>query len=220
MKISQETLTLLKNYATINGNLTVRQGNVLSTVSAGKNILSLATIAESFPRDFSIYDLGSLLGLLTLMENQDVEFNESGIRISSDDSEFDYFYSDPSVVTSSPYKALDIDPVYNFVLRASDISMLQRAASIVSASTISIVSDGSTIVLKVGDPSNNSANSYTKRLATVTDAPVFDVRLKVENLKVLSDDYDVAVGKKKALHFKSQTRAIEYWLAVDPTSTI
>lgn len=219
MKISHETLTLLKNFAGINGNLVVKQGNVLSTVSAGKNILALANLSESFPREFAIYDLNSLLGLLTLMEDQDVEFNEASIHISKDGSEFEYFYSDPSVVTASPYKALDIDPVFTFDLSAADITMIQRAASIVSASTISIVSDGNSVTLKVGDPANAAANSYKKTLTT-DQAPVFDARLKVENLKVITDDYTVAVGKKKALHFKSTSRDLDYWLAMEPTSTI
>ncbi len=219
MKISHETLTLLKNFAGINGNLVVKQGNVISTVSAGKNILALANITESFPREFAIYDLNSLLGLLTLMEDQDVEFNDASIHISKDGSEFEYFYSDASVVTASPYKALDIDPVFTFVLTAADITMIQRAASIVSASTISIVSDGNSVTLKVGDPANSAANSYKKTLTT-DHAPVFDARLKVENLKVITDDYTVAVGKKKALHFKSNSRDIDYWLAMEPTSSV
>lgn len=219
MKISHETLTLLKNFAGINGNLVVKQGNVLSTVSAGKNILALANITESFPREFAIYDLNSLLGLLTLMEDQDVEFNDASIHISKDGSEFEYFYSDASVVTASPYKALDIDPVFTFVLTAADITMIQRAASIVSASTISIVSDGNTVTLMVGDPNRSGANSYKKTLTT-DQAPVFDARLKVENLKVITDDYTVAVGKKKALHFKSNSRDIHYWLAMEPTSSV
>lgn len=220
MKISHETLTLLKNFAGINGNLAVKSGNVISTVSAGKNILALATINENFPRDFSIYDLNSLLGLLTLMEDQDVEFNDSSIHISNDGAEFEYFYSDPSVVTASPYKALDIDPVFTFTLTASEITMIQRAASIVSAPTVSLVSDGNSVVLKVGDPSNAASNSYRKTMTVEGSAPAFDARLKIENLKVIADDYTVSVGKKKALHFKSKSRNLEYWLAMEPTSTI
>jgi hypothetical protein len=193
---------------------------VLSTVSAGKNILALANISESFQREFAIYDLNSFLGLLTLMEDQDVEFNEAGINISKDGSEFKYFYSDPSVVTASPYKSLDIDPVFTFNLSAAEITMIQRAASIVSATTVSIVSDGVTVTLMVGDPSNTAANSYKKTLTTDANPPAFDARLKVENLKVITDDYTVAVGKKKALHFKSNSRDLQYWLAMEPASTV
>lgn len=220
MKISQETLTLLKNFAGINGNLAVKTGSVVSTVSAGKNIVSLATITESFPRDFSIYDLNSLLGLLTLMEDQEVEFGETSIRISKDGNEFEYYYSDPSVVTASPYKALEIDPVFEFTLTAADITMIQRAASIVSAPTVSIVSDGTSVSLKVGDPANAASNSYRKSMTVDGDAPVFDARLRVENLKVITDDYTVAIGKKKALHFKSKSRDLEYWLAMEPSSVV
>lgn len=220
MKISQETITLLKNFAGINGNLVVKQGNVLSTVSAGKNILALANVSESFPSEFAIYDLNELLGLFTFDTDQEVEIGDNGITVvDADGDKLRYFYADPSVVTASPYKALDIDPVFTFNLSASGISKIQRAASIFSAPTISIVSDGSSVTLKVGDPANASANFYEKTITTES-APTFDARLKVENLKVIAGDYTVAVGKKKALHFKSNSRDLEYWLAMEPSSVV
>ena len=203
MKISHDTLTLLKNFASINGNIFIREGNILATVSAGKNILARTTISESFPKDFAIYDLNSLLGLLTLMEEQDVEFNEASLRISKDGSEFEYY---------------QIDPVYTFTLTAEQISMIQRAASIVSAPTVSLVSSGGQVTLKVGDPANAASNSYKKVIGTA-DVD-FDARLKVENLKVIPDTYEVSLGRKKAMRLKSTSRDLVYFLAMEPSSTM
>jgi hypothetical protein len=218
MKISHDTLTVLKNFASINGNIFIREGNILATVSAGKNILARTTISESFPKDVAIYDLNSLLGLLTLMEEQDVEFNEASLRISKDGSEFEYYYSDPGVVTSAPDKELEIDPVYTFTLTAEQISMIQRAASIVSAPTISLVSSGGQVTLKVGDPANAASNSYKKVIGTADID--FDARLKVENLKVIPDTYEVSLGRKKAMRLKSTSRDLVYFLAMEPSSTM
>ena len=80
MKISNDTLSVLKNFAGVNTNILIREGNVLSTISAGKNIFARATVAERFDREFAIYDLNSLLGLLTLMEDTDVAFGDESIK--------------------------------------------------------------------------------------------------------------------------------------------
>jgi len=218
MKISHETLTLLKNFAGINSNIVVKQGNTLATVSAGKNILARATVSETFPREFYIYDLNSLLGLLTLVEDQDVEFNESNIRISNNGQNWKYNYSDPGVVTAAPDKELEIDPVYTFTLTAETIGMIHRNASIFSAPTVSIVSKNGTVMLTVGDPTNPNSNSYTKDLGSADIE--FDARLKIENLKVISDTYEVSLGRKKAMRLKSSSRDLVYFLAMEPTSVI
>lgn len=220
MKISHETLTLLKNFAGINGNILVRQGNTLATVSPGKNILARAAVPDTFAREFAIYDLNSLLALLTLMEDQEVEFTDSFIHISKDGSEFEYYYSDPSVVTAAPDKELEVDPFWTFTMTAEDLSMINRAASITEAQTLNLVSDGSNVVLKVADPSKAASNSYRKVIASGETFPTFDVRLKVENLKVLADTYEVSLGRKKAIRFKSTSRDLVYFIAMDPSSTV
>jgi len=219
MKISSDTLALLKNFASINTNILVRQGNVLSTVSAGKNILSRATVSETFDREFAVYDLNNFLALLSLWENPEIDFEETGMFLREGKSEFEYGYADPSVVTAAPDKTLEIDPFFDFTLSAADISMVQKAANVLSAPTMSIVSKDGKVTLSVSDPSNPRANAYRKELTT-TDVGDFDCRLKVENLKVITDDYSVALGRKKAMHFKHATKNLEYWLAMEPSSVV
>ena len=219
MKISSDTLALLKNFASINTNILVRQGNVLSTVSAGKNILSRATVAETFDREFAVYDLNNFLALLSLWENPEIDFEETGMFLREGKSEFEYVYADPSVVTAAPDKTLEIDPFFDFTLTAADISMVQKAANVLSAPTMSIVSKDGKVTLSVSDPSNPRANAYRKELTT-TDVGDFDCRLKVENLKVITDDYAVSLGRKKAMHFKHATKNLEYWLAMEPSSVV
>ena len=65
MQISNETIQLLKNFAAINSNILIRKGKTLSTISTAKNIFAKATVAEDFPVEVPVYDLNSLLALLT-----------------------------------------------------------------------------------------------------------------------------------------------------------
>ena len=91
MQISNETIQLLKNFAAINSNILIRKGKTLSTISTAKNIFAKATVAEDFPVEVPVYDLNSLLALLTLMENQDVEFGEKSLTISKNDGKFEEY---------------------------------------------------------------------------------------------------------------------------------
>ena len=61
MKLSKETLSVLKNFATINGNILIKTGNRLSTISAQKNVMASTTVSENFDSDFGIYDLNEFL---------------------------------------------------------------------------------------------------------------------------------------------------------------
>jgi len=76
MKLSDNTLTILKNFAGINNSILVKEGNRLRTISVAKNILAEADITEEFPRDFAIYDLNQFLNGLSLHQDPDLDFKE------------------------------------------------------------------------------------------------------------------------------------------------
>ena len=77
MKISDNTKDVLKNFSTINSGIRVKEGNKLETISNMKNILAVATVSESFPTNFSIYNLPEFLGATSLLEDPEFEFGES-----------------------------------------------------------------------------------------------------------------------------------------------
>jgi hypothetical protein len=82
MKLSDNTLTILKNFAGINNSILVKQGTKLRTISVAKNILAEADIIEEFPRNFAIYDLNQFLNGLGLHQDPELDFtNDSYITI-------------------------------------------------------------------------------------------------------------------------------------------
>lgn len=218
MKLSPETIAVLKNFASINTNILVREGSTLSTISTGKSVFAKATVAEKFPREFAIYDLNSLLSLFTLMDDQDIEFNEKSLTISKDGGRFEYFYSSPSIIVAAPNKSIEVDDFYTFALTQTDIQMISKAAAIVAAPTISIAADGSQVVLTVGDKKNDSANNYSKVVGAFDDA--FEAHISVANFAVMPDNYTITVSKKKLLHFKAENKKVEYFIAMEPDSKI
>ena len=93
MKISNETRELLKNFSTINSGIKVNAGNKLETISNMKNILAVATVIESFPQGFSVYNLPEFLGATSLFEDPEYQFNDANLTISDSNSSMNYFLS-------------------------------------------------------------------------------------------------------------------------------
>ena len=223
MQISKETIDILKNFASINSNILIRKGKTLSTISTAKSIFGRATVTEDFPVEVPIYDLNSLLALLTLMENQNVEFGDKSLTISKDGGKFEYFYSNPLVIVAAPDKSIELDSHFQFKLTAEDVQMIMKAAAITGAPTISVTNKNQNITLSVSDRKNDTASNFKKTLGTAFDN--FDVFIAVENLKVIPDAYEVSVaktpnGKAKFLHFRNEGRQLQYWIACEPGSVL
>ena len=216
MKLSKDTLALFKNFAGINSNLLLKAGNQLATISAQKNVMSDATVAETFP-DFGIYDLNEFLGAMSLFNDPELEFAEKYVTISEGGNSIKYFAADASVLTA-PQKAITFpDSDIEFTMTAAMLSMIHKTASVLRAADVSIIGDGTNMTIAVGDKKNATGNSYSANVGA-TDK-TFRVNLKVENLKMLPGDYQVSVSSKKISRFQSASSDLVYYVAVEADST-
>jgi hypothetical protein len=223
MKFSNETLGLFKNFASINTNIVFKQGDAVSTISNAKNVFAKATIKETIPNEFAIYDLNSMLAMLTLVDGQEIEFGDKCLTVTSPAGKFEYYYSNPEIVTGAPAGEIEHVDVYKFKMTSDDIQMIMKAAAITGAPTISITNKNQAVTLSVSDRKNDTASNFKKSLGTSFDN--FDVFIAVENLKVIPDAYEVSVaktanGKAKFLHFKHESRQLQYWIACEPGSVV
>lgn len=215
MKLSKETTALIKNFASINSNLLLKSGNKLATISAQKNVMADATVSETFP-DFGIYDLNEFLGAMSLFEDPELEFSEKYVTIKQGNMSIKYFAADASVLTA-PQKSITFpDAEIEFTVTASMLNMIHRTASVLRASDVSIVGDGSTITAVVGDKKNATGNSFSEPVGTTDKS--FKVNLKVENLKMIPGDYTVSISSKKISRFKGNGDLV-YYVAVEADST-
>ena len=221
MKLSSHTTSVLKNFATINQNLVIKEGNTIATMSAMKNIVAKAEVEESFPQEVAIYDLNEFLGALSLFTSPVLDFSESYVMITEENkptTKMKYFYSDPSVVTT-PSKMITMpSEEIKFTMDKEDLSKLKRAAGAIGAPDMVLerVGDGSSITVK--DKKNDTANNYSLDVDTNGDGE-FNFFFKVENMKLLDGTYDVAISSKNISHYKNKSSDIEYWIALEPEST-
>lgn len=217
MKLSKETVAIIKNFAGINSNLLLKSGNKLATISAQKNVMADVTVSETFP-DFGIYDVNEFLGAMSLFDDPELTFEDKVCKITQGNSSIKYYAAEASVLTA-PTKAITFpDAEINFNLTNQMLTMIQRTASVLKAADVSVVGDGSTVTLLVGDKKTSTSNSFSEPVGT-TDK-TFKVNLKVENLKMIPGDYAVSVSSKKISRFKSTTQSdLVYYVAVEADST-
>ena len=220
MKLSDNTLTLLKNFAGINQSILVKQGNKLRTISIAKNILAEAEITEEFPREFAVYDLNQFLNGLSLHQDPDLDFTEdSYITIREGKRRVKYFYADPNVIISPPEKEIKLPSEdVCFQLETGALEKLVKAAAVYQLPDISAIGDAGVIRLVVRDKKNDTSNEYSIVVGETDEQ--FTFNFKVENIsKIVSGAYNVVVSRKLLSQFTNTKHNLSYWIALEPDST-
>ena len=215
MKLTAETVAILKNYASINQNIQLKQGKTLSTISPQKNILSSAEISEDIPQTFAIYDLNRLLAAMSAYDKMpELTFEEKRLLVGKTQ----YTYGDPSMLVLPPEKKLDFpEPEITFTMPKDKYDMCLKMASILQVPELVVHGDGSIIQLVATDTNNSSTDSHPEEVGT-TDK-TFQMVFKIENMKLLSGGYQVGISSKGISHFSHEQAKLQYWIATEQNST-
>ena len=219
MKLSDNTLTILKNFAGINNSILVKEGNRLRTISVAKNILAEAEIKEQFPKDFAIYDLNQFLNGLSLHQDPDLDFNQdSYLSIKEGKRRVKYFFADPAVIISPPDKDINLPSEdISFQLDSASLEKLVKAAQVYQLPDLSVIGEAGVIKLVVRDKKNDTSNEYAIVVGE-TDLE-FTFNFKVENIKIIPGAYDVVVSSKLLSQFTNTKYNLTYYIALEPDST-
>ena len=219
MKLSDKTLSLLKNFSTINQSILFKKGTKLRTISVMKNILAEATITEELPKDFGIYDLGQFLNGLSLHHNPDLDFqDDSYVVIREGRSRSKYFFADSSVIITPPEKTLTLPSEdVTFDLSTDQLDKLLKAAAIYQLADLSVVGGEGVVKVLVRDKKNETSNDFSI-IVGETDT-TFSFNFKVENIKILPGNYEVVCSQKNLSRFTSKNQDLTYFIALEPDST-
>tara|TARA_B100000809_G_scaffold226365_1_gene237952 strand:+ start:1510 stop:2181 length:672 start_codon:yes stop_codon:yes gene_type:complete len=219
MKLSKETIEVLKNFSGINQSIVVKEGNKLKTVNSLKNILAHATVEENFPKEFAIYDLTEFLGLLSSISEPELTFNKSDVTVSSDTRKVKYRYADTDYIVK-PEKDIDMpESEIKFKLSEEVYVSLEKVATILQLHDICLkgCKKSGKILLCATNKKNDSSNDYSEEVGEGVTKN-FNIVMKKENLKIIPSDYDVSISSKGISHFKNVNLDLEYWIALEPTS--
>ena len=220
MKLSDNTLSLLKNFSTINQSILFKQGSKLRTISVMKNILAEVTIEEEVPKDFGIYDLSQFLGGIThLYRDPEFDFsNDNHVVIKEGKMRSKYFFADPNVIITPPEKSIDLPSEdVTFQLSTDQLDKLLKAAGIYQLPDLAVIGGDGVVKVLVRDKKNDASNDFAITVGE-TDA-TFSFNFKVENIKILPGTYNVVVSQKLLSRFTNKNQDLVYFIALEPDST-
>jgi|TARA_R110000851_G_scaffold1760_2_gene6844 hypothetical protein len=217
MQLSGDTREVLKNFSTINQNLLVKSGNTINTMSAMKNIVAKATIPDTFSDEFAIYDLHEFLSALSLFKSPSLEFTDKSVKLNEEGggSSLNYFFSDPSVVTTPKTEITMPSVDVEFVFTQDTFNQIQKASAVLGVPDVVLRGTaGGDVLLTVTDRKNETSNDFAIKVGENSPSD-FTHYFKVENLKLLAGDYKVEVSSKGISRFTNMTKPIEYFIALE-----
>lgn len=215
MRLSKETFNVLKNFSSINSNILIKPGNVIKTVSVGKNIFAKATVQEDFDTEIAIWDLNKFLGVISMFSNPDLEFHETHVDISNGRSTVTYFYSEPEILTT-PNKDISMPkPLFSFDLDEQDLNEILKASSILQVTDMRIIAQNGKIEITVKDSGNQSSNSFSISVDENYDGPDYSGTFKVTEIKFLPGSYHVEITDTIISRFTHKQQDLSYFIAVN-----
>jgi len=214
MKFSSDTLSVLKNFSTINPSIVFKPGLVVRTISPQKTVMAAATIDETVETQAGVYDLSRFLSTLALFDNPDVEFGQDRFTIKGGRSELRYTYTSESLMVTPPEKDIVVpDPEVSVNIKWQDIESVRQAAGVLQLPEIAFIGDGSTITMSAVDSKTSTADNYNTVVAEGVSTDPFNMIIKTDNLKLVPADYEVTLSSKGMAHFKSSK--VQYWVAIE-----
>lgn len=216
MKLSEQTVEILKNYATLNQSLQIRKGSELTTITPTKTVFASTRVVESFPFDCVILDLPKLLSKLSLYRDCDLEFEESGLRIVSVDkrhADFIRHGSPRSAILPPADKKIHMpEPKHEFDISQDDLQWQRKSAGISGSQHMVFRGDGKKVYLQSTDMKNDSSDMSSTEIGTTTEK--FKYVLMLENWKMLDGSYHVKLADKMA-KFEHKDKPIEYYISTE-----
>lgn len=223
MKLSDRTVSILKNVSSVNNTLVVKSGNVIKHKPLeGIMPYVKATVAETFPVDFQIYNLQQLLALLNQFDEPDIEFFDDHLEIKDEaghEGNVTYASMD-SLKDPIDYKRNIKMPSVeqSFKLSSNDLQSVFKAAKMLQQPQIAFIGDGKKLRLSTYDMHVRSADSF-KFIVGETDRK-FTMALDVTLINMLAGDYQVDLSFRGVARFMSEAEdsTIEYWLGANEKS--
>lgn len=220
MELSDNTIQILKNFASINSNILIREGNTINTVAEAKNILASVTVPEEFPQEIGIYDLNEFLNVLNLVDKPRLKFNEDHVVIgdSTGRSKIRYFFSDKEMLTSPKKDPVMPEEDVKFHFDNDTINRVKRAASALGHSELIVTGDQNNVTLTVTSSDNQTSNTFSIDVQGTSKLNKYSFVFNISNLKMLSGNYEVGISTRLISQFTNTDSQLKYWIAVEKNS--
>ena len=215
MKLSNDTLTILKNFAGINSGLEFKSGDQLATMSPGKTVLAKVKLKDSFPDSFCVYDLNQFLSVHSLFKDPEINFDEYNVIFQSGKSKIKYRKTSKEMIITPPEKDLTLPSVeVEFKLTEDVFASALKSASVLQSPNIAVESDGDKIYLTTFNAKDDSAHTNSTEVAD-GNGNNFKAVFLTENWKMIPGTYDVKISSRGLAEFNHTTQDVDYWIAIE-----
>jgi hypothetical protein len=216
MKLSNETLSVLKNFAGINQSLEFKKGNKLTTISSGKSVLAQASLKEEIPQNFCVYDLNQFLSVHSMFKGDvELDFDASNVIFKGGRSKLKYRMASKDMIVTPPEKEIKLGEVdCSFTMSDLDYAEITKATSVLSSPNMTVKSDGESIELVASDAKDDSQHTNSIVVGT-GNGKSYSIVFKTDNIKMIPGSYDVQISFKGFAHFKNTKEDIQYWVAFE-----
>lgn len=217
MKFSENTVNILKNFATINQSLIFESGNQLRTISPQKTVMAIADITDTIPSKAVLYDVSRFLAVYSLYKDEpDVEFQDNCFVLSENRRKTKYVFADASMVISPPNKEIQIPTVdAQFDVEWDDMKSVIKASGVLQLPEIAFIGKDGKCTLSAIDISNPTTDTFGIELGETNDE--FSLIIKTENLKLIPNKYKVSLSSQGISKF--ETDNLKYFIAIESKST-
>ena len=215
MKLSENTLAVLKNFASINSGVVLNNGKIQKTISPEKSILVEAILEDDIPSKFGIYDLNQFLGNVTTLRNPELTFTTNDVTLFDGDLSLTYGACSPNLIITPPEKELVLKTVdVSFSLPNATLQKLLKVATMNSLPNLTVIGKDGELRLKIHERANDTSNHGSVKIGDYAGQD-FTATFKTENLKLLPDDYNVEVQKNAFAKFVNVNKTLTYFIALE-----
>ncbi len=222
MELTKQTLTILKNFATINSGLCFEAGKTVKTITElTSTILAKATLDTTIDTEFCLGDLPKFLNVVSLVDAPKLDITNKRVIINSGKVRIRHVCADKDLIRCPPEKDITFPPVFvKFMLTNDMLKDLMKAASVLKMSEIAIIGDGEILNIRSINLDGKSQDYYNLEIGETNKT--CSIIMSVENLKLIPGDYSVSFGHKNGQglsRFKGIDFPVEYFIAVNVKST-
>ena len=216
MKLTPTSLTILKNFASINSGMEFRQGNIQATISPLQQVLAVAELEDTFPETFCVHDMDQFLSIFALFKEPDLEFGDNNVYFKDERSTITYRMCERDMII--PTDVLEINKGLadvKFSLTAVELAWIVKTSHVLSSPNISVESDGQTVQMVTFNAEDNSVSTNKFQLDVNGTGSKYKIVFKTEHFSMIPGDYDVEINFKGYAHFKNKNINLQYWIAFE-----
>jgi hypothetical protein len=220
MIISDDTLKVLQNFASVNPNLVLKPGQKVKTISEAKNIMAIAEITEDFPTEFGVYDLNEFLSVHGLIENAALSFDDKSLTMASGDQKIKYYFAETDILTQPTKDITMPDAEVGINLTEQVLDQIKKAASVLGHMELLLSGTNGLITASVLDIKDATANTFDIVVDKDNSCKEqFNFVVNIPNLKLLPGDYFVSISSKLISNWQNTNYPVEYFIALERTSS-